>query len=98
MAEVIVSEVELEPAARLSADLDDLVEVISRALHLEGGYDKADDALDELVRRLNAHSNLTWNFARWWDVNTGPVNSEYAALYTRRWNDVMAAFRAAMEL
>lgn len=92
------ADAELTPAARLSAGLDDLVEVISRALRLEGGYDEADDALDELVRRLNAHSNLTWEFARWWDVQTGPVNSGTVAEGNRRRYDVMAAFRAAMEV
>jgi len=91
------ADIELTPAARVSADLDDLVDVISRALHMEGGYDEADDALDELVRRLNVHSNLTWQFERWWNCNDGPDSPETLFEINRRWLQVEDAFRAAME-
>lgn len=88
---------ELTPAARVSADLDDLVDVISMALHVEGGNDEADDALDELVRRLNVHSNLTWRFERWWNFNDGSDSPDALFEISRRWLQVEDAFRAAME-
>ena len=96
MAEVTVNEVEeLEPAAKLSARLDDALRVVSEAV---AGNEVAEAARDELVRQLNGHAGLTWNFARWWDYQTGPVNSETAAETTLRWFQVLAAFRAAMEM
>lgn len=96
MADPVVNEVEeLEPAAKLSAKLHDALMVVSDAV---AGSLPAEQALDELVRQLNTHAGLTWNFARWWDYQTGPVNSETAAETTLRWFQVLAAFRAAMEM
>lgn len=86
---------QLTPAARLSAALDDALMVVSEAV---AGNEPAEQALDELTRHLNAHSQLTWQFARWWDVQTGPVNSDTIAEGNRRWYQVMDAFRAAMEM
>lgn len=85
----------LDPAAHLSAALDDALMVVSEAV---AGNEPAEQALDELVRQLNGHSQMTWHFARWWDYQTGPVNSETAAETTLRWFQVLAAFRAAMEM
>lgn len=87
--------VELAPAARLSATIDDALMVVSEAV---AGNEDAETALDELVRHLNGHSQLTWQFARWWDYQTGPVNSETIVEGNRRWFQVMDAFRAAMEM
>ncbi len=87
---------ELSPPAQRSAHLDDLVEIVSLAL--PAGSEEAEGALDELVRVLNAHSNVTWYFARWWDVQTGPVDGKFGAVSTRRWLDLMTAYRAAMEV
>lgn len=96
MAEPIVSEMEeLYPAARLSARLDDVLMVVSEAV---AGNEPAERALDELVRQLNGHAGLTWYFARWWDMQTGPITTETATQATLRWFQVVAAFRAAMEL
>lgn len=86
---------QLTPAARLSAAVDDALMVVSEAV---AGNEHAEQALDELTRHLNAHSQLTWQFARWWDVQTGPVNSDTIAEGNRRWYQVMDAFRAAMEM
>ena len=86
---------QLTPAARLSAAVDDALMVVSETV---AGNDGAETALDELVRHLNGHSQLTWQFARWWDYQTGPINSDTIAEGNRRWHDVMAAFRAAMEM
>lgn len=93
MAEAIIYEV--APAERLSAALDDALMVVSEAVV---GNEPAEEALDELVRHLNGHSQLTWQFARWWDIQIGPVNSETVAEGSRRWFQVMDAFRAAMEM
>lgn len=87
--------VELEPAARLSATLDDALMIVSEAV---AGNEPAEQALDELVRHLNGHSQLTWKFARWWDCQIGPINSETIAEGSRRWFEVMDTFRAAMEM
>ena len=95
MAEAIVNEVELEPAALLSVRLDDAVMLLSE---LVAGNEPAEEALDELVRQLNGHAGLTWHFARWWDMQTGPITTDTATQATLRWFQVVAAFRAAMEL
>ena len=95
MAESIVSEVELDAAALLSVRLDDAISILSEAL---AGNEPAEEALDELVRQLNGHAGLTWHVARWWDMQTGPVTTETATQATLRWFQVVAAFRAAMEL
>ena len=88
MAEAIVNETELEPAVQLSAGLDDALMVVSEAV---AGNEQAEQALDELVRQLNAHASLTWRFDRWWNYRAEPVNTD-------RWFEVVAAFRAAMEM
>ena len=96
MADPVVNEVEeLEPAAKLSAKLHDALMVVSDAV---AGSLPAEQALDELVRQLNTHAGLTWYFARWWDMQTGPITTETATQATLRWFQVVAAFRAAMEL
>lgn len=82
--------------ARLSAELDDALLMLADAV--EHCSDDANTALDLLVRHLNAHANVTWYLARWWDVQSGPVTTGFAALSTRRWLDVMAALRAALEM
>lgn len=87
--------VELAPAARLSATIDDALMVVSEAV---AGNEPAEAALDLLVQHLNGHSQLTWQFARWWDCQTGPVNSETIIEGNRRWFRVMDAYRAAMEM
>jgi len=85
---------QLTPAARLSARLDDALMIVSDAV---AGNEEAEQALDDLVQQLNAHTNVTWYFARWWDINIAAVDGVYAVEYTRRWLDLMNAYRAAME-
>jgi len=91
----VYHEPETTPASAASADMDDAVMVLSQAI---AGDELAEAALDELVRHLNAHSNVTWALARWHDVNTGPVTQNFSVLYTRRWLEVMNALRGALEL
>ena len=86
---------QLTPPARLSAALDDALMVVTEAV---AGNEPAERALDELVRHLNGHSQLTWHFARWWDCQTGPVNSETIIKNNRLWFQVVEAYQTAMEM
>lgn len=81
--------------APISAKLADALE---RMRDVTAGDLMADVALDDIETALRIHATLTWYLARWHDYQTGPVGYGFAAGSTRRWLDVMTAFRAAMEL
>lgn len=83
------------PAAPRPADLDEALLIVSEAVALD---ERVEAALDELVRHLDAHANMTFAFARWWDVQIGPVTSQFGVMSTRRWMQLMDAFRVAQEL
>lgn len=84
-----------QPQAPRDVDLDEALLIVSEAV---AGDERVEAALDELVRHVNAHSNVTWALARWHDVNVGPVTTSFGTLYARRWLSVMDALRAALEL
>lgn len=84
----------LPPAPR-PQDLDEALLIVSEAVALD---ERAEAALDELIHHLDAHANVTFALARWWDVQTGPVTQQFGAMSTRRWMQLMDAFRTAQEL
>lgn len=55
-------------------------------------------ALADIRRTLQAHLDVTWYLARWHDHQISGVGNGFSAEYTRRWLQLMDAFRAAMEL
>jgi hypothetical protein len=75
---------------------------IKLALDVLAGFVNNDQvglyALADIRRTLQAHLDVTWYLARWHDQQVGGVGSGYAAEYTRRWLQLMDAFRAAMEM
>lgn len=75
---------------------------VTLALQVLAGYVNNDQvglyALADIRRCLQAHLDVTWYLARWHDHQIGGVGSGYAVEYTKRWLQLMTAYRAAMEL
>lgn len=75
---------------------------VKAAFDVLAGYINGDQvgicALTDLRRTLQAHLDVTWYLARWHDYQVGGVGVGYAAEYTKRWLQLMAAYRVAMEL
>jgi len=75
---------------------------IKLALDVLAGYVNNDQvgiyALTDIRRALQAHMDVTWYLARFHDHQVGGGGTGFAAEYTRRWLDLMTAYRAAMEL
>lgn len=75
---------------------------VALALEILAGYVNGDQvglyALSDIRRSLQAHMDVTWYLARWHDYQVGGVGNGYAAEYTKRWLQLMAAYRVAMEL
>lgn len=75
---------------------------VKLALDVLAGYVNGDQvgqyALADIRQALQAHMDVTWYLARWHDHQVGGVGAGFAAEYTKRWLQLMAAYRAAMEL
>lgn len=75
---------------------------IKAAFDVIAGYINNDQvgawALADIRRTLQAHMDVTWYLARFHDHQVGGVGAGFAAEYTRRWLQLMAAYRVAMEL
>jgi hypothetical protein len=75
---------------------------ITQALDVVAGFVNNDQvgllALTDIRRTLQAHMDVTWYLARWHDHQIGGVGLNFSVEYTRRWLQLMDAFRAAMEL
>lgn len=72
------------------------------ALDVLAGYVNGDQvgqfALADIKQALQAHMDVTWYLARWHDYQIGGIGVGFAAEYTKRWLQLMAAYRVAMEL
>lgn len=75
---------------------------VKLALDVLAGYVNSDQvglyALADIRRTLQAHLDVTWYLARWHDHQVGGVGVNYSAEYTKRWLQLMDAYRAVMEL
>lgn len=99
-----VAAVKRVAAANASPDITPapLPNDIVTAFEVLAGYVNGDQvgnyALADLRRAFQAHYDVTWQLARFHDHQVGGVGTGFHAEYTRRWLQLMVAFRAAMEM